>query len=289
MLFMVACSAALPPQQPIMVGASAITGEAISEPITTAHPDKTANTASTVVLAHLYAAALRFYGSAADVVVITDPVAALDSAEVTVTPGFTGLFLQRFSPRSTVLAESQVYRALVGALPEGIAASDYTLAAQNQPALAVTQSTAESWDSQDLTAFVTRCSRMRVGALKYSHPPARVGSCTISPTVNFDDESSLFAAVRSNVISAAWTTTASTIVPTDMVLLADGTPALIRAYNIVALYRRNELREDQVLAINQLAGVLTTAALIDMCHAVSAGADPQLVAESWLAEHPLGR
>ncbi len=36
---------------------------------------------------------------------------------------------------------------MVGALPEGIAAGDYTTAADDKPALAVTKSTATSWGS----------------------------------------------------------------------------------------------------------------------------------------------
>ena len=47
-------------------------------------------------------------------------------------------------------------------------------------------------------------------------------------------------------------------------MLADGKPALIRAENVVPLYRRNELTDRQVLALNEVAGVLDTAALADM-------------------------
>jgi hypothetical protein len=38
-----------------------------------------------------------------------------------------------------------------------------------------------------------------------------------------------------------------------------------------------------------VAGVLDTAALVEMRRQVRAGADPQAVAGGWLAEHPLGR
>ena len=72
-------------------------------------------------------------------------------------------------------------------------------------------------------------------------------------------------------------------------VLADGKPALIQAENVVPLYRRNELTERQVLAINEVAGVLDTAALAEMRRQVAGGADPQAVAGGWLAEHPLGR
>ena len=67
----------------------------------------------------------------------------------------------------------------------------------------------------------------------------------------------------------------------------DRKPALIPAQNVVALYRRNEVGTLQLRAINEIAGVLDTAALIDMLRKVRAGADPQVVADEWLAANPL--
>ncbi|GAQ34174.1 substrate-binding protein of ABC-type glycine betaine transport system [Mycobacterium pseudoshottsii JCM 15466] len=72
-------------------------------------------------------------------------------------------------------------------------------------------------------------------------------------------------------------------------MLTDGKPALIRAENVVPLYRRNALNERQLLAVNEVGGVLDTAALVDMRRQVAGGADPQAVAAGWLGEHPLGR
>jgi hypothetical protein len=73
-------------------------------------------------LAQVYAAALRSYGTAARVDVSEDPLGAMDSGAVSVVPGFTGRFLQRFAPGSAARSDSQVYRAMVGALPEGVGA-----------------------------------------------------------------------------------------------------------------------------------------------------------------------
>ncbi len=69
----------------------------------------------------------------------------------------------------------------------------------------------------------------------------------------------------------------------------DDKNALIQAENVVPLYRRNALSTRQLLAVNEIAGVLDTAALADMRRKVAAGADPQAVADGWLGEHPLGR
>ena len=56
-------------------------------------------------------------------------------------------------------------------------------------------------------------------------------------------------------------------------MLSDRT-SLIRAENVVPLYRRNELTERQVLALNEVAGELDTAALADMRAQVADGTDP---------------
>jgi len=99
----------------------------------------------------------------------------------------------------------------------------------------------------------------------------------------------MFAAIRTGQLTAGWTTSADPGIPGDLDALADGKPALIRAENVVPLYRRNALSDRQLLAINEVAGVLDTAALVEMRRQVRTGADPQAVADGWLAEHPLGR
>jgi glycine betaine/choline ABC-type transport system substrate-binding protein len=99
----------------------------------------------------------------------------------------------------------------------------------------------------------------------------------------------LFDALTAGEINAAWTTTAGTALPDGIVVLADRKPALVPAENVVALFRRNELDPMQLRAVNEIAGVLDTASLIDMRRKVQGGADPQSVAEEWLAANPLGR
>ena len=88
-------------------------------------------------------------------------------------------------------------------------------------------------------------------------------------------------------MTAAWTSTADTGVPDGVVVLVDRKPALIPAQNVVALYRRNELSTLQLRAVNEVAGVLDTAGLVDMLRRVEAGAAPDAVADEWLAANPL--
>ncbi|QUR68516.1 glycine betaine ABC transporter substrate-binding protein [Mycobacterium spongiae] len=242
-----------------------------------------------ILLADVYVAALRSYGFAARAETAGDPMSKLDSGEFIVVPAFTGQVLQALQPGAGVLSDALVYRAMVAALPEGIAAGDYTTAAEDKPALVVTEDTAMAWGSGELAVLPRHCDGLVVGRAARVRPPARVGSCTLPPPHEYSDSAVMFAALRGGELTVAWTSTAAPDTPDDLVVLADGRPALVQAQNVVPLYRRNELNERQLLAINEVAGVLDTAALIEMRRQVSAGAKPQAVADEWLGEHPLGK
>jgi glycine betaine/choline ABC-type transport system substrate-binding protein len=257
-----------------------------------AHPSMAVGATSdpeSVLLANLYAAALRTYGTPAHVEVTEHPLSGLDSGQLSVVPGFTGRLLQTFDPGAAVRSDEQTYRAVAGALPEGVAAGDYTTAAEDKPAVAVTDATARSWGGRDLRAMVDHCANVTTGVVGGTQQPPAIGRCRLPKAAEYPGREALFDALRSGEVAAAWTTTADPGAPDDVVLLADGKPALIQAQNVVPLYRRNELTPQQVLAINQVAGVLDTAALKTMRRKIAAGADPLAVAEGWLAENPPGR
>jgi len=241
------------------------------------------------LLANLYAAALRSYGTPAHVEVTPDPLAGLDSGSITVVPGFTGALLQLFAPDTPGRTDETVYREMVGVLPEGVAAGDYTTAAEDKPAAAITEATATSWGDSDLDALVSHCDEVSAGTVRGNTPPSRVGTCGLPDAREFPNNAALFDALRAGQINVAWTSTADPGVPAEVVLLADRKPVLIPAENAVPLYRRNELTARQVLAVNEVAGVLDTASLRQMRAQVADGADPRQVAEAWLTDNPLGR
>lgn len=241
------------------------------------------------LLADIYTGALRSYGFPAHTEQAPDPLSKLDSGEFVVVPSLTGRMLQVFQPGAGARSDAQVYKAMIGALPEGIAAGDYTTAAEDKPALAIAGSTSKDWGGSDLGALTTHCDGLTVGSVAGAVTPSTVGRCRLPESREFHDDAALFAAVKTGEVTAAWTTTADPNVPGDLVVLTDGKSALVQAENVVPLYRRNELTTRQLLAINEVAGVLDTAALVDMRRQVAAGADPQVVADAWLSEHPLGR
>ncbi|OSC38707.1 glycine betaine ABC transporter substrate-binding protein [Mycobacterium decipiens] len=277
----------------LLAAVLAISGVAgCSADTTDRHPELAVGStpdAESVLLAGIYVAALRSYGFAARPETAADPIAKLDSGVFTVVPVFTGQLLHTLQPDASVLSDAQVYRAMISALPEGIAAGDYTTAAEDKPALLVTQPTAKAWGGSDLSLLPSHCGGLVVGRVAGAHTPAVVGSCRLPAPREFGNGTSMLTALRSGQLTVAWTTTADPDIPGDLVVLAGGKPALIRAENLVPLYRRNALTDRQLLAINEIAGVLDTAALAEMRRQVAGGAAPLAVASGWLAEHPLGR
>ena len=99
------------------------------------------------------------YGTAAHVESVPDPLAGLDSGAIGVVPGFTGRLLDTFAPGARARAAAQVYRDMVSALPEGVAAGDYAESAEDKPALAVTEATVDAWGGRDVTAAVRNCEQ----------------------------------------------------------------------------------------------------------------------------------
>lgn len=243
--------------------------------------------AESALLGHLYAAALRYYGSPAHVKTVPDPLGALDSGDVDVVPAFTGQVLTRFAPDAAARSAAQVYRAMIGSLPEGLGAGDYTESASDKPAIALTGDTAARWEATDVLALAGRCPELEPGAVAGSDVPAALGTCTLPQAREFPDAEALQAALRSGRVNLAWTTAAAPDLPDDLTVLSDRT-ALIRAENVVPVFRRNGLSQTQQRSVNELAGVLDTDALAQMRAEVAAGAEPGAVANAWLDANPIG-
>lgn len=243
--------------------------------------------AESELLAQLYAAALRYYGSPAHVERSEDPLADLDTADVEVAPGLTGRLLERFDPDAVARGAEQVYRTMIASLPEGVAAGDYAMSAADQPAPAVREATAAEWGDHNVSTLVRHCDGLDVGAVTGTRHPGTVGTCRLGAAREFPDAAAMFAALKAGRIDVAWSSTAAPDVPDDVVVLADRT-SLIRAENVVPLYRRNMLSERQVLSLNEIAGELDTGSLADMLRKMDEGAEPGAVAAEWLDSHPLG-
>ena len=96
-----------------------------------------AHDAESMLLAGIYAAALRSYGFAAQVETADDPMARLDSGAVTVVPALHRPGCCRpCSPARRRCPTRRSTGRWSSALPEGVAAGDYTTAAEDKPVAA---------------------------------------------------------------------------------------------------------------------------------------------------------
>ena len=234
----------------------------------------------------MYAAALRTHGTAAHVEVVPDPLAGLDSGAIGVAPGFTGRLLATFVPDARARAAAQVYRDMVSALPEGVAAGDYAESAEDKPAIAVTEATVDAWGGRDVSAAVRNCGRLKVGQVVGAPRPAAIGTCK-ADVRGYPDGTKLFEALRAGQVNAAWTSTADPDIPVDAVVLTDRT-SLIRAENVVPLYRRNELSETAGARAQRGRGRAGHRSVGADAARGGRRAHPSQVVDGFLAEHPLG-
>lgn len=240
------------------------------------------------VLAHIYAAVVQATGIDTRVRESADPVAELDTGIASVAPGFTGRVLRQFEPQQRPTGDEEAtYKAMIAALPAGVAAADYGTA-EDRPALAVTASPGAS-SKPTLAAFVRHCDELlRSGQVGQGPVPVpRIGPCNTGAPRQFASAGELFAALKRGEIAVAWTSTASQILPVDGVTVLDDGKNWLPANNVVPLYRRNELTEPQVLSLNKVAGELTTGDLSAMTREVSGGGDPQRVVDTWLNDHQI--
>ncbi|KRQ26964.1 MULTISPECIES: glycine betaine ABC transporter substrate-binding protein [Mycobacteroides] len=240
------------------------------------------------VLAHIYAAVVKATGIDTKVRESADPVAELDTGIASVAPGFTGRLLRQFAPQQRASGDEEVtYKAMIAALPAGVAAADYGTA-EDRPALAVATSPSAS-SKPTLKALVRHCDQLARGGQvgQGTAPVPRVGPCETGTPRQFASAGELFAALKRTDIAVAWTSTASPSLPVDGVTLLDDESEWLPANSVVPLYRRNELTEPQVLSLNKVAGELTTGDLAAMTREVAGGADPQRVVDTWLNDHQI--
>ncbi len=133
------------------------------------------------LLGHLYAAALRYYGTPA---VVTETDGCARRAGFRIGHGAAGVHRpvpdRAESDGATARADEQVYRDLLSALPEGVAAGDYTMSAQDKPALVVTEATAKAWGGTR-SERAARATVHRRGRVRWATPGAPQDSGLAAP------------------------------------------------------------------------------------------------------------
>lgn len=256
------------------------------------------------VLAHLYAGALRTTGIEVQVrTAVADPFAALDSAEVTLVPGYSGRLLSHYDPGASPSDAEDVFEALAQALPDELTLSDYA-SAQDRAVLLATGADAAAVSRvgdlaprcPDLTLVFTDGFESGGGV-----DALAAAGCSPGEVRRAGDAEVLTEAVRPDTILGV-TGTSSTLVGlgqgSDVVVVPDAPdttardrtdgeadPPVFPAQNLVPVFRKGTLADAQLDALRTIAGELTTGDLGELRARVDDGESPDTVAAAWLAEH----
>lgn len=251
----------------------------------------TADTPSRVA-AVIYAGALRGAGA---VVSAEHPVGTdaelldeLDDRSLDLMPAWSGELLGQLDPGTTALSTEDVYAQLNQALPQGVSAGDVTSVA-NKPLVFVAESLATSAGVDELT----ECARLPAGLplVTIDEPDPDIAAALSAAGCGFAPPNQLDA--QAAVAEVAAGRAAGLFPPLPVVAddsglqgLAD-TGDVLRAEDLVPVFRTASLSRVLFQAMNKVAGELTTADLTTMSREVDGGADISTVAQRWLGEHSL--
>lgn len=286
----------------VIAGVS-VAGCASQSSIVPAHEDtpvvviETASFAEVEIVGHIYGNALKRQGwrvqPRPQSGTQAEAVESVTNGEATFTVGFTGELLQMFDPASPATAADEVYPAMMAALPEGVTAAD-PAPAEDTPAYAVTRNTSESYGLRTMSDLAGRCGEFTLGARREVLADAELSTsvgqtydCAFANRVALGpNPRTVSEALRSGEIGVGVVRSADPVLhPEDMMVLDDDDNA-ITAQNIVPVFRKGSLSEDQLALVNRVSGELTTDDVRELLLGVEFGtAPPVSLADFWLDEH----
>lgn len=286
-----------------VIAGVAATGCSTQSSIVPAHEDtpvvviETASFGEAEIVGHIYGNALTRQGwrveprpQAGSLAAAVDSVT---NGEATFTVGFTGELLRMFDPGAQTVETDAVYPAMMAALPEGVTAAD-PAPAEDAPAYAVTRNTSETYGLRTMSDLDGRCGEFTLGArqemlddTELSSAVGRTYDCAFADRVALGpNPRAVFEALRAGQIGVGLVRSADPVLhPEDMVVLDDDDNA-ITAQNIVPVFRKGSLSEDQLALVNRVSGELTTDDVRELLLGVEFGtAAPVALANFWLDEH----
>lgn len=258
---------------------------------------ETASFAEAEVVGHIYGNALKRQGwrveNRPQSGTEAEAVESVTSGDATFTVGFTGELLRMFDPSSTAVTADEVYPAMMAALPEGVTAAD-PAPAEDAPAYVVSRNTSESMGLSEMSDLTGRCGELTVGArpevLADQALVKAVGAtynCSFAGRVPLGpNPRAVRDALQSGQVGVGVVRSTDPILDEgDMVMLDDDDDA-ITAQNLVAVFRKGSLSEDQLTMVNKVSGELTNDGVRELLVGIEFGsASPIALADFWLDEH----
>ena len=287
----------------VTLAAVGLAGCQAQSTIVPAHQDdpvvviETASFGEVEIVGHIYASALARsgwrvtnnpqFGSQAEV------VDSVTTGSATFTIGFTGELLGAFDPNSTVTEPDEVYTAMMAALPEGVTAAD-PAPAEDAPVYVVTRHTSESRGVRAMSDLSGRCGEFSLGGraeiLADRDLADAVGStydCAFGRRVELGpNPRTVLEALRAGQIGVGLVQSADPVLHPDDIVPLDDDEHAIRAQNLVPVFRKGSLTEDQLALVNRISGELTTEDIRELLLGVEFGTStPVGLADYWLDSH----
>lgn len=260
------------------------------------------------VVAEIYAAALRGTGKivSTDLAVgdRADAIRALESGRVSLVPEHSGALIEYFQPDAPAVlgepadtldqdaAEAETYRQLSSVLPEYLRVADPALARQ-QPAMAMARKTADALQVSSVGDLGPECGALTLGVepgmlsqATVLRSLAEVEQCEFADVVQVRSPADARAKLEADEIQVVGTFAGAPGLDGDGVTALDFPQGLLPAENVIPLFRRGSLNDDEIRALNKVAGELITEDLQEMVRLIDVdGRQFDTVVAEWLGAH----
>jgi osmoprotectant transport system substrate-binding protein len=250
------------------------------------------------VIGEVYAGALN----AAGITATTKPnigsreiyFKAVQDGSVDLVPDYSGNLLSYVDPEATEVSAEDVYKALPGKLPQGLAVLD-PAKAESKDAMVVTKATAEKYQLKSIEDLAKVCKDFTMAApatfetRAYGFPGLKKNyNCELKGLQPFNDGGgnlTLQALLEDKVQVADIYTTTPSIADNDLVVLEDPKNNF-KAQQVLPLYNKAKMTDKAKDALNNVSKILTTDDLVDLNRAVSGDQkqSPKDAAAAWLKD-----
>ncbi|MFI9509283.1 ABC transporter substrate-binding protein [Nocardia sp. NPDC052566] len=258
------------------------------------------DSAESRVLAEIYAGALARTGARVSVEERLGQrdaqLAALDSGRVALLGEHSGALLAFLDSSSQARVPEKVTAALNRALPEGLAVADPADGTDMRPRVLLTAESATRDGVRALGDLAPRCGTLTAGTapvpglLELPAALNQVPSCPFAGTASLSGPELVRRALLNGDAQVGVLSGPPTVDPAvldGLVVLADP-DYVLRAQNVLPVYRKGALDERRVKKLNYVAGELTTDELVAMVRRVlEQQAAPAELARAWLDAHGL--
>ena len=294
-LMLAACGGSGSPVTPV---GSAVPGGA--SPGTTAITVGSANFQESVLLADIYAGALKAKGinvtTRLNIGSREVYLPGVKDGSIDLIPEYSGALLQYFDKTATAVSSSDVYAQLRKAVPSGLTVLEQSQA-QDKDAVVVTKTTADTYHLTSIADLAPVAGKLTFGGPpEFKTRPDGIPGLAKTYGVSFGGFTSLDAggpltvnALKNGQVQAADIFTTDPSIPANGFVVLQDPKNLYTAQNVLPLISSAAVTPAVRDTLNAVSAKLDTTTLTDLdAKVIARKQDPQTVATAWLASVGLG-